>query len=103
MIVKKNTIFKGTSFLGYLTLLFIALKLAEIGVVATWSWIWVLSPLWLPAGVIFGLIFGVMAIIAVIGYLAEAWGEIPNIKAKRQEKRRQMVENAMRNRRANKI
>lgn len=98
MIVKKTTIFKSTSFLGYLTLLFIALKLAEIGAVATWSWLWVLSPLWLPIGLILGLVFGVMAIIAVIGYLADAWGEIPNIKAKRKEKRRQMVENALRKR-----
>jgi small Trp-rich protein len=31
----------------YLTLIFVALKLAGIGVVATWSWVWVLSPLWI--------------------------------------------------------
>lgn len=28
--------------------IFILLKLAEVGVVATWSWLWVLSPFWLP-------------------------------------------------------
>lgn len=30
-----------------LTLIFVTLKLAEIGVVAEWSWWWVLSPLWI--------------------------------------------------------
>lgn len=34
----------GVSFLGLLTILFIGLKL---GGVITWSWIWVLSPLWI--------------------------------------------------------
>jgi small Trp-rich protein len=32
-----------------LTLIFVVLKLAEIGTVATWSWWWVLSPLWIGA------------------------------------------------------
>jgi hypothetical protein len=27
---------------------FLILKLAEVGQVATWSWWWVTSPLWLP-------------------------------------------------------
>jgi small Trp-rich protein len=29
-------------------LVFLALKLAGIGVVAQWSWWWVLSPIWFP-------------------------------------------------------
>ncbi len=35
----------GIGFLGLLTLVFITLKL--VGYI-TWSWWWVLSPLWLP-------------------------------------------------------
>ena len=35
----------GIGFLGLLTIVFIVLKLT--GVIA-WSWIWVLSPLWIP-------------------------------------------------------
>jgi len=31
----------------WLTILFIGLKLAEIGTVATWSWWWVISPFWI--------------------------------------------------------
>jgi len=38
----------GPGFLGLLTLLFIGLKLTGIGIVATWSWWWVLSPIWIP-------------------------------------------------------
>lgn len=36
----------GISFPGLLTILFIGLKLTEH---IAWSWIWVLSPLWIPA------------------------------------------------------
>lgn len=41
----------GLSFLGALTILFIALKLLGL---TTWSWWIVLSPFWIPVGV-FGL------------------------------------------------
>ena len=39
----------GIGFFGLLALVLIGLKLAEIGPVATWSWWWVLVPLWVPA------------------------------------------------------
>ena len=35
----------GTSFLGLLTIVFITLKLTNV---ITWSWWWVLLPLWGP-------------------------------------------------------
>lgn len=38
-------------FLGWLTSVFVTLKLAEIGTVATWSYWAVLSPLWIPLAV----------------------------------------------------
>ena len=44
----KNTTNGSLGFLSILTLMFIFLKLAEIGNVATWSWFWVLSPVWIP-------------------------------------------------------
>lgn len=46
----------GVGFFGILALIFIGLKLAEVGVVATWSWWWVLSPLWLPLAVGLGVV-----------------------------------------------
>jgi len=51
----------GIGFCGLLAIVFIALKLAGIGAVATWSWWWVLSPLWIP----FALVL-VVAILVVI-------------------------------------
>lgn len=36
---------KGIGFLGLLAIAFIVLKL--VGVIS-WSWLWVLSPLWIP-------------------------------------------------------
>lgn len=40
----------GVSFLVLLTIVFIVLKLT--GYIA-WSWLWVLSPLWLPITIVF--------------------------------------------------
>jgi len=49
----------GVGFFGWLTLLFIACKL--LGVI-TWSWLWVLSPIWIPF-VIVAVIIAVLALI----------------------------------------
>ena len=43
-----NTNTNGVGFLGLLTLLFIGLKLTGH---ITWSWIWVLAPLWIPISI----------------------------------------------------
>lgn len=48
----------GIGFVGLLTILFIALKLLGITAVASWSWWWVLSPLWIA----FGLSIGVLVL-----------------------------------------
>ena len=57
---KKNSEKGGTGFVGLLTILFIALKL--LGKIS-WSWAWVLSPLWIPVAIsiiliIIAFIFG---------------------------------------------
>jgi hypothetical protein len=44
-----------------LFLIFLTLKLAEVGQVATWSWWWVTSPLWIPLVAVLGI-----AVIALI-------------------------------------
>ena len=51
----------GVSFLEILTLLFIGLKLTGY---ITWSWIWVLSPLWISISIAL-ILFS--AIILVVG------------------------------------
>jgi len=44
---ENNTSSGGTGFVGLLTIVFITLKL--LGVIA-WTWLWVLSPIWIPLG-----------------------------------------------------
>ena len=52
----------GISLGTVLFLIFLVLKLAGIGQVATWSWWWVTSPLWIP-------IVLVVVILAVVGII----------------------------------
>lgn len=54
----------GVSFSGLLTIAFIVLKLCGV---ITWSWLWVLSPLWISFGL--GLIIFIIVIIvwAIVG------------------------------------
>jgi hypothetical protein len=44
LIMSKESSSSGISFMGMLTILFIALKLTNY---VDWSWWWVLSPIWL--------------------------------------------------------
>lgn len=50
-----QTVRGGVSFLSLLTILFIALKL--LGAI-TWSWWWVLAPLWIPWFIALLVLFG---------------------------------------------
>lgn len=43
---KQTTVSGGVGFVGLLTIAFIVLKL--LGII-TWSWVWVLSPIWIDA------------------------------------------------------
>lgn len=53
-----NTVeYNGIGFTGLLTVLFIGLKL---GGVINWSWVWVLSPLWISIGLALGIIILVL-------------------------------------------
>ena len=56
--------------LGILGLIFVTLKLAEIGVVATWSWWAVLSPFWIPLAIVLG-VFTVVGVGMVVAKLLE--------------------------------
>ena len=52
----------GIDFTGLLTILFIAFKL--LGVI-TWSWVWVLSPIWITLVLVLIAVF--IAIIFTVG------------------------------------
>jgi membrane protein YdbS with pleckstrin-like domain len=58
--MKDKTTTGGLGIGTVLFLIFLTLKLAEVGPVAQWSWWWVTSPLWIPLALV-----GVIAAIAV--------------------------------------
>ena len=58
---EKNTS-NGIGLGTVLFLIFLTLKLAEVGPVQYWSWWWVTSPLWIP-------LILVLAVLAVIGII----------------------------------
>jgi len=58
----KNT---GMGFIGWLTLLFIGLKLT--GNIA-WSWWWVLAPVWLPIAAL----IAVMCVLAIAKFVTRS-------------------------------
>jgi hypothetical protein len=56
----KNTS-SGLGFGTVLFLIFLTLKLGGWGIVATWSWWWIFSPLWIPLALIaFFIIIGII-------------------------------------------
>lgn len=62
---KEQTASRGIGLGGLIFIVFLVLKLAEIGQVADWSWWWVTSPLWIPIVLILG-IMGLIALFALI-------------------------------------
>jgi hypothetical protein len=58
----------GIGFIGLLTVLFIGLKLTGH---ITWSWIWVLSPLWIGPLTVLSLIAFVFMTVVIGGLFAD--------------------------------
>lgn len=56
----------GIGFTGLLTIVFIVLKLCKV---IEWSWLWVLSPLWIS----FGLTILIVIIVCIIGAIIDRW------------------------------
>lgn len=61
-VIKKQ----GLSFSGLLTIIFIVLKL--IGVIE-WSWVWVLSPLWISVGLSLAIYLIGMLVVGIIAII----------------------------------
>lgn len=57
-----NSAGTGIGFCGLLTLVFIVLKL--VGVI-NWSWVWVLSPIWIPTV----LIILIMCVLILLSHI----------------------------------
>jgi hypothetical protein len=52
----------GIGFCGLLTIAFIVLKLCNV---ITWSWWWVLSPLWIPTALVILILATFLAILLI--------------------------------------
>ena len=55
----KSTSSSGIGFSGLLAILFITLKLTGV---ITWSWLWVLAPIWIP----FVIVVFVLIIVGIV-------------------------------------
>lgn len=67
-------------------IVFLTLKLAEIGPVAKWSWWWVTSPLWIPIAfviAILGVGFFIILGATLLGFKPKSKEEQPKIKKSR--------------------
>ena len=52
----------GVGFFGLLAIAFIVLKLTNV---IAWSWLWVLSPLWIPAAFILAVVVLWLVFVAI--------------------------------------
>ena len=57
---------RGIGFAGLLTIAFIVLKLCGV---ISWSWVWVLAPLWIG----WSLVLFIVAIVVVAKVIVERW------------------------------
>lgn len=62
---KQSTASGGFGFGSILTLIFITLKLCGV---ITWSWVWVLCPIWIPLGIVLVFLVFYFVIIAAFMY-----------------------------------
>mgnify|MGYP003113128944 CR=1 FL=1 len=65
----------GIGLCGFVFLIFLFLKLAEMGTVATWSWWWVTSPLWIPISLVLGIMAIALVFAGVVFLLAMIFGK----------------------------
>jgi len=87
--MSKSNTNSGLSFPILLFLLFLGLKLAEVGVVANWSWWWVTSPLWIPVSLVFGTAILTIVIIIIALICGMAFNDI-RIKAENYNRSRKI-------------
>lgn len=64
----ENTTRGGIGFCGLLTIAFIVLKLCNA---ITWSWLWVLAPIWMPIAISIAIVV-IVYIVGIISALVVA-------------------------------
>ena len=73
----RNTGGGGIGLAGALFVLFLGLKLAEVGPVQYWSWWWVTAPLWVP--------FALITAVALVFFIGRGiYNQLPRQRRRRQ-------------------
>jgi len=67
---KETTVKVGFPLVPIIFAIFLTLKLAGVGIVATWSWWWITSPLWIPFAFV-AIVFAALGVVALIFRLYE--------------------------------
>lgn len=65
----------GPSLLTALAIVFIILKITGTTAVATWSWWWVLAPIWIPVAMILGIMMVAFLFLLLIAVVAAIGGK----------------------------
>jgi hypothetical protein len=58
----------GIGFVGLLTTLFIGLKLTGV---ISWSWLWVLSPIWISISLTLAIVLAILAFGMIVAYICK--------------------------------
>jgi hypothetical protein len=67
----------GIGLCGIVFVVFLILKLAEVGVVANWSWWWVTAPLWGPLALVLAVLLFIGMVaggLAFVGFVLKRMG-----------------------------
>jgi len=67
--MSKEKTSKGLGLGTILFLIFLVLKLTKVGMVATWSWWWVCSPIWIPIAVVIGILLCALAFVSILALI----------------------------------
>jgi hypothetical protein len=58
----------GISFASLLAILFIGLKLTGV---INWSWLWVLSPIWIPISIVLAIVITILAFAVLVSFFSK--------------------------------
>jgi len=58
----------GVSFASLLAILFIGLKLTGV---INWSWLWVLSPIWIPISIVLAIVITILAFAVLVSFFSK--------------------------------
>lgn len=74
MSTTSNTSGGGIGIAGILAIIFICAKVFGVAPVASWSWLWVLSPLWIGFVLVLGIWLIAITIVGLGAFIAYLFG-----------------------------